>query len=69
MAFKKVFREPFTSSTKGSFTGNFSDPQSTLCSRMWGTPVESFGGVRKPMQNTLLLSSLDRRNTLAPVFL
>ena len=30
----KVFRDPFTSSTKGSFTGNFSDPSSTLCSRM-----------------------------------
>ena len=40
MAFKNVFRDPFTSSTKGSFTGNFRDPQSTECSRMWATPVE-----------------------------
>lgn len=49
MAFKNVFKEPFTSSTNGSFTGNFSEPQSTECSRMWATPVLSFGGVLNPI--------------------
>ena len=29
----------------------------------------SDGGVRKPMENTLFSSSLDRRNSLAPLFL
>ena len=69
MAFKKVFKDPLTSSTNGSFTGNLSDPQSTVCSMICGTPVLSDGGVRKPMQNTLLLSSLLMRNIFAPVFL
>ena len=32
---------PFTSSTNGSFTGNFSDPHNTLCSKICGTPVLS----------------------------
>ena len=49
MAFKKVFKEPFTSSTKGSFTGNSFEPHNTECSRICATPVESFGVVRKPM--------------------
>lgn len=39
MAFKKVFRDPLTSSTKGSLTGNFScNCQSTECSRICATP-------------------------------
>lgn len=29
------------------YTGNSSEPQSTECSKIWATPVLSFGGVRK----------------------
>ena len=49
MAFKKVFRLPFASSMKGSFTGKFRLPSSTECSMIWATPVLFFGGVRNPM--------------------
>ena len=69
MAFRKVFRDPFTSSTNGSFTGKSLEPHSTECSMMWGTPVESEGGVRKPMANTLFSSSLAISKTRAPLFL
>ena len=69
MAFKKVFKEPFTNSTNGSFSGNSREPQSTLCSRMWGTPVLLAGGVRNAMENTLFSSSFSIRISLAPVFL
>ena len=34
IAFKKVRSELLRSSTKGSLTGNFSDPESTECSMM-----------------------------------
>ncbi len=30
---------------KGSLTGNFSDPQRTVCSKMWATPFELSGNV------------------------
>ena len=43
IAFKKVCMEVFSRLTKGSFTGNFSDPHSTECSKMWKTPVSSAG--------------------------
>ncbi len=69
MAFKNVFSEPFTNSTNGSFTGNFSEPHNTLCSKIWATPVLVSGGVRKPMEKTLFSSSLSIKNNLAPVFL
>ena len=56
-AFKNVFKEPFTSSTKGSFKGNLRDPHNTECSKMCATPVLSCGGVRNATWNTLLESS------------
>ena len=57
MAFRNVFSEPLTNSTKGSFSGNFREPHKTECSQIWGTPVLSDGVVRKEMENTLLSSS------------
>ena len=60
MAFRKVCIELLMRSTKGSFTGNLADPQSTECSRMWKTPVESVGGVLKPMAKALFSSSQAR---------
>ena len=36
-----------------TLTGNLREPQSTECSRMWGRPVESAGGVRKVIPKTL----------------
>ena len=47
-------------STNGSLTGNFADPHSTECSRMWKTPVSSAGGVLKPMAKALFSSSQAR---------
>ena len=35
-----------TMGTNGSLSGNLSDPQSTVCSIICATPVESLGGVR-----------------------
>ena len=58
MALRKVFIELLMSSTKGFLTGYLREPQSTECSRMWATPVESSGGVLKVMPNTLFSSSL-----------
>ena len=46
--------------TKGSFTGNLSEPQSTECSRMWKTPVSFAGGVLKAIENALFASSFCR---------
>ena len=45
MAFKNVCMLVFSRLTKGSLTGNFSEPHRTECSRMWKTPVSSAGGV------------------------
>ena len=67
MAFRNVFMEDFSSSTKGSFTGNLSLPHRTECSRMWNTPVESSGRVLKPMQNSLLVSPLSTQTREALV--
>jgi len=69
MAFKKVFSEPFANSINGSFEGYFLEPQRTVCSTIWATPVESSGGVLNPIQNTLFSSSLEMRASLAPLFL
>ena len=69
MALRKVFNDPFTSSTKGSFAGNFFEPHNTECSNICATPVESFEGVLKPIVNTLLLSSVSNAKILAFVFL
>ena len=45
-----------------------SEPQSTECSRTWGTPVESFTGVRNTTPNTLLSSSACAEMISAPDF-
>ena len=66
MAFRKVCMEVFSKLTKGSFTGNFSDPHSTECSKMWKTPVSSAAGVLKLMEKALLASSLARYMSRAP---
>ena len=71
MAFKNVCMEVFSKLTKGSFTGNFSDPHSTECSKMWNTPVSSAAGVLKVMEKALLASSFSmnmrRRGRRPPV--
>ena len=67
MAFKKVFIELFIKSTKGSFTGYFSEPHSTLCSRMWNTPVSSSGRVLKATEKSLFISPLSIQHSCAPV--
>ena len=46
-AFMNVLRLRLSMEKKGSRTGNRSEPHSTVCSRMWATPVESWGTVRK----------------------
>ena len=68
IALRKVLMLLFKSSTNGSFTGYFSLPHSTLCSRMWNTPVESFGSVRKVMENTMFSAPLSSQKSRAPVF-
>ena len=67
MAFKNVCMLVFSRLTKGSLTGNFSEPHKTECSKMWNTPVSSAGGVRKAMENALLRSSLRRYRSFAPL--
>eukprot|EP00961_Rhodomonas_salina_P289996 3918611-Rhodomonas_salina.1 len=61
--------DPLSSSTKGSFTGYLRDPHSTECSRMWGIPVESSGGVRKVIPKHLFSSGTVTDMISAPVFL
>ena len=61
-------REPFASSTNGSFSGNFADPHSTECSVMWATPVLSSAGVRKAILKTLLSSVFFMVKMRAPLF-
>ncbi len=68
MALRKVFKDPFASSIKGSFTGNSLEPHNTVCSIICATPVESLGGVRNPIENTLLSSVVSIRTTFAFVF-
>ena len=68
IAFRKVLIELFIKSTKGSFTGYFSEPQSTLCSSMWNTPVESSGRVLKPTQKSLFASPLSIQQSCVPTF-
>ena len=46
---KNVLSDPFASSIKGSFTGNFSDPHKVVCSIICGTPVSSSGVVLNPI--------------------
>ncbi|OQC68849.1 MAG: hypothetical protein BWX47_01593 [candidate division Hyd24-12 bacterium ADurb.Bin004] len=65
---RKVLSEPFSSSTKGSFEGNFREPQSTECSMIWGRPVLSGGGVRKPIMKTLSSSRFSNFTRRAPLF-
>ena len=55
IAFRNVFKDPFTSSTNGSFDGNSLLPHSTVCSTICATPVLSVGGVRNAMlRNTFI---------------
>ena len=65
---KYPVKEPFVELLKSSLTGYLSEPHSTLCSRMWNTPVSSSGMVLKPMQNSLLLSLLLTQASSVPVF-
>ncbi len=60
IAFKNVCIELLMRLTNGSLTGNFLDPQSTECSRMWKTPVLSAGGVLNAIENALFSSSFCR---------
>ena len=66
MALRKVLRELFISSTKGSFTGYRAEPQSTECSRMWNTPVSSQGWVWKAMPKVLFSSARSSHTRRAP---
>ena len=67
MALRNVFIDVFRSSTKGSLTGNLSEPQSTECSSIWKTPVLSSGRVLKPTEKSLFSSPLSAHTSLAPV--
>ena len=67
MAFRKEAILLLSSCKKGEFTGYFSLPASTECSRMWNTPVSSEGKVPKPMPNALLVSSFSTSRTVAPL--
>ena len=66
MALRNVCMELLIRSTNGSLTGNLADPHSTECSRIWNTPVESAGGVLKPMAKALFSSSHARYSRRAP---
>ena len=59
-AFMNVFILRRIMEKKGSRTGKLFDPQSAVCSRIWATPVESLGVVRKATPKQLLSSSLLR---------
>ena len=67
IALRKVFMDVLRSSTNGSFTGNFSEPLSRECSRMWKTPVLSSGMVLKMMENSLLSIPLSIQQISVPV--
>ena len=67
-AFRNVAKDPFASCTNGSFTGYFSEPHSTECSIMCGTPVSSYGSVRNPIANVLQSSSRSNQTSSAPFF-
>ena len=58
---------PLEQFDEGSFTGYFSEPQRTECSRIWATPVESFGGVRNVAPKHLFSSLLTMESNSAPV--
>ena len=67
MALRKDAMLLFSSCKNGDFTGYFSLPASTECSRMWNTPVSSEGKVPNPMPKALLLSSFSTSSTAAPL--
>ena len=67
MAFRKDAMLLLSSCKNGDFTGYFSLPASTECSRMWNTPVSSEGKVPKPMPKALLSSSFSTSRTAAPL--
>jgi hypothetical protein len=47
MALRKVFRDPFESTSKGLFTEKFLEPFSTACSKICGVPASDSGIVLK----------------------
>ena len=69
IALRNVLREPLHNSTNGSLTGYFLEPHKVECSIICCIPVSLSGGVLKPIENTLLSSSLEIIATLAPDFL
>ena len=44
----KLDRDRVSILKKGSRIGYFFDPHSTVCSKMWATPVQSMGVVGNP---------------------
>lgn len=64
-AFMKVDRDLLSILKKGSLQGYFSDPHSTVCSRMCGTPVLSMGVV---LNWTLKYRNKDKRHLMFCVF-
>ena len=66
MAFRKVFIDVFNMVINGSLAGYLRDPERTECSTMWATPVESFGGVLKPIPNERFWSSFSTQITWPP---
>ena len=56
-AFMYVESERVSILKKGSRTGKDSEPQSVVCSRMWGVPLELVTGVGNAMEKTLLESA------------
>src|ERR1700722_19183725 len=64
----KVLRLLLDIEKKGSRTGNFFEPQRTVCSKIWATPLEVFGLVCKERLNRFSSSSVCRCMILAPVF-
>jgi hypothetical protein len=67
IAFMKVLSDRGSIEKKGSRTGYFCEPASTMCSRMWATPVESFGMVGKATAKALLSSAQAMWMCRAPV--
>ena len=67
IALRNVLRLPLRRSTKGSLEGYRWLPHSTECSRICGTPVLSFGSVRKLTEKHLFWSGASINIIDAPV--
>ena len=66
IAFKNVFIDVFNIVINGSLAGYLRDPESTECSTIWATPVESFGGVLNPIPKERFWSSFSTQITCPP---